>query len=48
MYSTFNRLYNWRLEGDYGETIISKKDLKKAIVRAELFINELKKYSIGV
>ena len=45
MHSTFHRLYNWRRIGDYEENVISKKDLKKAIVKAEMFINELKKYS---
>ena len=45
MRSTFNELYNLRLEGDYEKTVISKKSLKKAIKRAEKFIDELKKYS---
>ena len=41
----FRQLYNLRLKGDYKETFIIKKDLKKAIERAEMFINELKKYN---
>ena len=47
MRSTFKKLYNWRRQGDYQEIVISKKNLKKAIVRAEMFISELKKYSEG-
>jgi len=42
---TFQKLYDWRVWGDYEETAISKKDLKIAIKRAERFINELKKYN---
>ena len=45
MHSIFRQLYNLRLKGDYKETFIRKKDLKKAIERAEMFINELKKYN---
>ena len=45
MYTTFYRLYNLRLKGDYKEAVINKKDLKKAIVSAEMFITELKKYN---
>ena len=44
MYKTFRKLYHWRIEGDYKEAAISKKSLKDAITRAEMFINELKKY----
>jgi len=29
MYTTFTTLYFWRLRGDYGETVINKKILKK-------------------
>ncbi|MCL1865561.1 MAG: HEPN domain-containing protein [Spirochaetes bacterium] len=46
MYTTFNKLYYWRLESDYKDTVISKKTLKKALKRTEMFINELKKYNI--
>ena len=42
---TFNKLYNWRLQGDYEKIVICEKTLKKAIERAEIFIDELKKYS---
>ena len=45
IYITFNRLYNWRLKGDYEKIVISKKNLKDAIELAEIFINELKKYN---
>ena len=45
MYSTFNKLYDWRREGDYTETVINKEDLDDAIERAEMFINKLKKYN---
>ena len=44
MDSTFQSLYNWRIIGDYKEEAISKKRLKKAIARAEMFIHKLKKY----
>jgi len=44
MLSTFNKLYDWRIHGDYKEKIIYKIYLKAAIERAERFINELKKY----
>ena len=44
IYPTFHRLYYWRLQGDYEETVINKKNLKKIIKRAERFINKLKKY----
>ena len=44
MRSTFRRLYNWRVEGDYQDTVISKKNLNRAIKGVEKFINELKKY----
>ena len=46
-YTTFNRLYKWRLEGDYEEIVISKEVLGEAIERAEIFIDKLKKYNIG-
>ena len=45
MYSTFNKLYNLRREGDYEEIVISKKNLKNAIEIAEMFINKLKRYN---
>ena len=44
MHKTFRKLYHWRIVGDYKEEAISKKSLKSAIVSAEMFINELKKY----
>ena len=44
MLSTFNKLYIWRLQGDYEERIIYKIVLEAAIKRAERFIDELKKY----
>jgi len=44
---TFRELYNLRIKGDYKEAVISKIILKDAIERAEMFINELKKYSRG-
>ena len=47
MRSTFKRLYNWRLKGDYKKIVISKKNMQEAIEIAEMFINELKKYSRG-
>jgi uncharacterized protein (UPF0332 family) len=43
--TNFRKLYSLRLEGDYEGSVIRKKDLKKAINRAEMFINELKKYN---
>ena len=46
MYKTFNKLYNLRLKGDYEEIIINKENLEEAIERAEMFINELKKYNL--
>jgi len=45
MYSTYRKLYAWRIDGDYEKTVISKKSLKNAIERAEIFINKLKKYN---
>jgi len=45
MYTTFRKLYNWRIKGDYEDDVITKKILKEAIKRAEKFINELKKYN---
>jgi len=45
MYSTFIKLYEWRLKGDYEEEIIYKIYLNAAIKRAEKFIDELKKYN---
>jgi len=45
MNSTFEKLYNWRIEGDYKKTVITKENLEEAIERAEKFINELKKYN---
>jgi len=45
MNSTFKKLYYWRLQSDYEETVISKKDLEYAIEKAKLFINKLKKYN---
>jgi len=45
MYSTYRKLYSWRISGDYKKTVISKKDLKDAIELAEIFINKLKKYN---
>jgi len=45
MHSTFPTLYFWRIKGDYREDVIKKKDLKKSIERAEIFINKLKKYN---
>jgi len=45
VYSTYRKLYAWRIDGDYEKTSISKKDLKDAIELAEIFINELKKYN---
>ena len=45
MLSTFTKLYNWRRKGDYEETVIGKKNLKKIIKRARVFINRLKKYN---
>jgi len=45
MYSTFRKLYSWRIDGDYEKIAISKKDLKDAIKLAEIFINKLKKYN---
>ena len=45
IYITFNKLYNLRINGDYKKIVISKKSLKYAIERAEIFINELKKYN---
>jgi len=45
MHSTFNKLYDWRIQGDYEEKIIYKKILELAIKRAEKFITELKKYN---
>ena len=47
MHSTFKRLYNWRLKGDYENFVVSKGYLIESIERAEMFINELKKYRIG-
>ena len=44
MYTIFYILYSLRIKGDYKKNVISKNNLKKAIVRAEMFINELKKY----
>jgi len=44
MYATFHKLYEWRRKGDYEEGTIYKKVLELAIIRAERFINELKKY----
>ena len=46
MHKTFNKLYKWRLEGDYEGIVISKGNLEEAIERAEMFINELKKYNL--
>jgi len=43
--STFYKLYNWRIEGDYNETVITKENLEDAIESAEKFINGLKKYN---
>ncbi|MCL2154675.1 MAG: HEPN domain-containing protein [Leptospirales bacterium] len=45
MHTTFNKLYNWRRQGDYEETVISEKDLKEAIEIADMFTNKLKKYN---
>ena len=45
MYATFAKLYNLRILADYEIDIINKKDLEKAIKRAEMFINKLKKYN---
>ena len=45
MRSTFEKLYNWRRQGDYHKTVIFKIILKDAIERAEIFLNELKKYN---
>ena len=45
IYRTFHKLYYWRRKGDYEKGVIYKKDLKKAIGRAEMFINKLKKYN---
>ena len=44
MHSTFLKLYSWRIEGDYKEIVISEENLQEAIKRAEILINELKKY----
>jgi len=46
MYSTFHKLYDWRVRADYEEEIIYKEDLKIAIKRAERFISGLKKYDL--
>ena len=48
LHPTFRQLYSWRIKGDYREAVIRKKDLKDAIVKAEMFINELKKYEYEV
>ena len=46
MYTTFLKLYKWRLKGDYKDIVITKKNLEEAIKRAENFIDELKKYDL--
>ena len=46
-HQTFKKLYNWRLKGDYYEAVIYRQILKNAIERAEMFINNLKKYNKG-
>ena len=45
MYATFKKLYNWRMQADYKEVVISKKNLEEAIERAEMLIYKLKKYN---
>ena len=44
MRSIFRRLYYLRLDGDYEKTAISKENLEEAIEKAEVFLNNLKKY----
>jgi uncharacterized protein (UPF0332 family) len=46
IHSTFQELYSWRLQGDYEEAVISKKNLEDSIGIAEMFINKLKKYNL--
>ena len=46
MRPTFKKLYTWRRQGDYEKIVISKDNMEEAIKRAEMFINELKKYNI--
>ena len=45
MCATFNKLYNLRILADYEDVCISKKYLEESIIRAEMFINKLKKYN---
>jgi len=45
MYSTFIKLYDLRIRGDYEEEIVYKIYLKAAIKRVEKFISELQKYN---
>ena len=42
--TTFNKLYNWRRQGDYEERIIYKTILEVAVKRAKRFISGLKKF----
>jgi len=44
MSTAFKKLYRWRIQADYKDGIISKKNLGEAIERAEMFIIKLKKY----
>ena len=44
MSTAFKKLYKWRIQADYEDGVISKKNLGEAIERAEMFINKLKKY----
>ena len=45
MYSTFIKLYDLRIRGDYEKEIVYKIYLKAAIQRAEKFISKLQKYN---
>ena len=45
MYATFKKLYLWRIQADYKEIVISKKNLEEAVERAEMLIYKLKKYN---